>query len=415
MAWRRVAIGVAAALVVSAHAQAPKPAPPKADREADLQRVRERLQQLQADLARSEESRGEAVDTLRASEKSVSDANRELFRLSAADRRLQGEVETLSRRSATLKASIARQQQLAGSLVRHHYETGGQPGLRVLLAGGDPGDLARQLAYLGYVQRARAETLAQLRASAKELAGLEQALLARREDLRANRESQAQESRRLERERAERAAVVKRLAGEVEKNRREVGRLQRDEQRLGRLVEEIARALAEKAARAPPPVERGKAAGKAAPPAPRGAPVESVADASVAARAFGSLRGRLRLPVRGELTHRYGSQRDDGGARWRGLFIRATNGESVRAVADGRVVYADWLRGFGNLLILDHGGGYMSLYGNNEGLLRSVGEAVRGGDTVAQVGSTGGAAESGLYFELRFEGKPFDPMTWVGR
>ena len=411
MAWRRVAIGVVAALAVAAQAQAPK-----GDRQEDLQRVRERLQQLQADLARSEESRGEAVDALRASEKSVSDANRELFRLASADRRLQGEVETLSRRGAALKADITRQQQLAASLVRQHYETGGQQGLRVLLAGGDPGDLARQLAYLGYVQRARAETLARLRSSATELAGLEQALVARREDLRANRESQAQESRRLERERAERAALVKRLAGQVDKNRREVGRLQRDEQRLTRLVEEIARALAEKAARAPAPVERGKPPANKAAPAPRqGTPVESVADASVAARAFGSLRGRLRLPVRGELTHRFGSPREEGGARWRGLFIRAAGGESVRAVADGRVVYADWLRGFGNLIILDHGGGYMSLYGNNEGLLRGVGDSVRGGETVAQVGSTGGATESGLYFELRFEGKPFDPMTWVGR
>ncbi len=100
---------------------------------------------------------------------------------------------------------------------------------------------------------------------------------------------------------------------------------------------------------------------------------------------------------------------------WRGLFIRAAVGQLVRAVADGRVVYADWLRGFGNLLILDHGGGYMSLYGYNEGLLRQVGEGVKGGDAVAQVGASGGAEESGLYFELRHDGKPFDPLRWVAR
>jgi septal ring factor EnvC (AmiA/AmiB activator) len=87
----------------------------------------------------------------------------------------------------------------------------------------------------------------------------------------------------------------------------------------------------------------------------------------------------------------------------------------VRAVADGRVVYADWLRGFGNLLILDHGKGYMSLYAYNEGLLRQVGEKVRGGDAVAQVGASGGSGESGLYFELRRDGKPFDPMRWVAQ
>lgn len=414
MGWRRGAAALAVVLSLPALGQAP--AAPRSDRQEDLQRVRERLQKLQADLARSEESRGEAVDALRASDKAVSDANRELFRLAAADRSLQAEVDSLSRRSAAVRADIARQQQRAASLVRHHYETGGRQGLQVVLAGGNPGDVSRQLAYLDYVRQARAAMLVRLRESARELEGVEKAALARREALRSNRDAQAQESRRLERERAERAGLVKRLAGQVEKNRREVGRLQRDEQRLTRLVEEIARALAEKPARPRAPPDPGKAAGKAGAPAPpRGTPVESVADASASARAFASLRGRLRLPVRGELTHRFGSPREEGGARWRGLFIRATNGESVRAVADGRVVYADWLRGFGNLLILDHGGGYMSLYGNNEGLLRAVGENVRGGDPVAQVGSTGGGSESGLYFELRQDGKPFDPMTWVSR
>jgi septal ring factor EnvC (AmiA/AmiB activator) len=121
----------------------------------------------------------------------------------------------------------------------------------------------------------------------------------------------------------------------------------------------------------------------------------------------------LRLPVRGELMNRYGGPREESGGTWRGLFIRAITGEMVHAIADGRVVYADWLRGFGNLLILDHGGGFMSLYANNEGLLRKVGEMVRGGDPVAQVGASGADPDSGLYFELRRDGNPFDPMKWV--
>jgi septal ring factor EnvC (AmiA/AmiB activator) len=201
----------------------------------------------------------------------------------------------------------------------------------------------------------------------------------------------------LEKERAARAATVKRLAGEIERGRKEIGRLKRDEARLTRLVEEIARALA----------------AKPAPGKPGGRKVERVADASLASQPFASLKGRLRLPVRGELTGQFGTPREDGGTLWKGVFIRSITGETVHAVADGRVVYADWLRGFGNLLILDHGGGYMSLYANNEGLLRQVGEKVRSGDAIAQVGASGGHAESGLYFELRRDGKPFDPMKWV--
>jgi murein hydrolase activator len=186
----------------------------------------------------------------------------------------------------------------------------------------------------------------------------------------------------------------------VARGRREIGRLKRDEGRLAKLVEEIARALAAR------PVERAK---------PRGRAVDSVADASMAAKAFASLKGRLKLPVRGELANQFGGAREEPGSSWKGLFIRSVTGETVHAVADGRVVYADWLRGFGNLLILDHGQGFMSLYAYNEGLLRQVGDPVRGGDAVARVGSSGAAAESGLYFELRRDGKPFDPMRWVAQ
>jgi septal ring factor EnvC (AmiA/AmiB activator) len=111
--------------------------------------------------------------------------------------------------------------------------------------------------------------------------------------------------------------------------------------------------------------------------------------------------------------NRFGGSREESGATWKGLFIRAETGETVRAVADGRVVYADWLRGFGNLLILDHGRRYMSLYAYNDGLLRQLGDSVRSGDPIAQVGQSGGAGESGLYFELRHDGRAFDPLQWV--
>jgi len=119
------------------------------------------------------------------------------------------------------------------------------------------------------------------------------------------------------------------------------------------------------------------------------------------------------LPIKGELTNRFGSPREAGGLVWKGLFIRAEAGQTVRAIADGRVVFADWLRGFGNLLILDHGGGYMSLYGYNESLLKTVGEMIKSGDAIAEVGNTGGNLHSGLYFELRYQSKPLNPMSWL--
>ncbi len=112
------------------------------------------------------------------------------------------------------------------------------------------------------------------------------------------------------------------------------------------------------------------------------------------------------------MSNRFGSARQEG-STWKGLFIRAVTGGEVKAIAGGRVVFAEWMRGFGNLLIVDHGSGYLSIYGNNDSLLKQVGEPVHGGDSIASVGNSGGNPESGLYFELRHQGQPLDPLKWV--
>ncbi|HEV7814284.1 MAG TPA: peptidoglycan DD-metalloendopeptidase family protein [Janthinobacterium sp.] len=128
--------------------------------------------------------------------------------------------------------------------------------------------------------------------------------------------------------------------------------------------------------------------------------------------AFASLRGQMRAPVAGKLAARFGSKRGDGPS-WKGVFIRAGEGSDIKAVAGGRVVFAEWLRGFGNLIIIDHGGEYMSIYGNNQALLKRAGDVVKAGDSIASAGNSGGNEESGLYFELRHQGRAFDPAGWV--
>jgi septal ring factor EnvC (AmiA/AmiB activator) len=127
--------------------------------------------------------------------------------------------------------------------------------------------------------------------------------------------------------------------------------------------------------------------------------------------AFASLKGQLRSPVAGKLAARFGAKR--GEATWKGVFIQAAEGADVHAVAGGRVVWANWMRGFGNLIIVDHGGQYLSIYGNNQSLLKQAGQVVKAGETIASAGNTGGREESGLYFELRHLGQAFDPASWV--
>ncbi len=391
---RSLRIAAACIFLVSAANAARDPAA-SAD---ELRELRARIEKLQRDIAAAEKTRGGAAEELRESEKAVSEAHRALFALARDRRAIESELETLAQQDRAIRESVSGQQALAERLLRLQHRQGAADRLRLLLEGRDAPTVARHLAYYGYIQRARAQVIVELREKAQSLQAVDREARERRDALASNESEQAREARVLEKERAARAAMVQRLAGDIEKGRREVGRLKKDEARLSRLVEEIARALAAKPAPKPP-------AG--------GRKVDQVADASLASKPFDTLKGRMRSPVKGELVNTFGAPREETGVQWKGLFIRSTTGETVHAIADGRVVYADWLRGFGNLLILDHGGGYMSLYANNEGLVRQVGDAVRSGDAVAQVGSSGGHAESGLYFELRRDGKPFDPMKWI--
>jgi septal ring factor EnvC (AmiA/AmiB activator) len=394
---------LAACAVAAQGASRPASRTQGAKTEQELRELRARIERAQADLAAAEKSSGAAADELRVSGKAVSEAHRALFTLSQERRAIEAEIAALGERERDARAAAAEQEELAARLLRIQYRQGAPDRLRLALQGRDAATVARHMEYYNYIQRARAELIAALRRKGEEIAALAAERGERLAELARNELASAAQAKALERERAERAAVVARLADEIARSRREIGRLKRDEARLARLVEEIARALAAREAK-PAPSRKS-----------RGRQVESVADASSSARAFGTLKGHLKLPVRGELANQFGTPREEAGTSWKGLFIRAVTGETVRAVADGLVVYADWLRGFGNLLILDHGQGYMSLYAYNEGLLRQVGEKVRAGEAVAQVGNSGESADSGLYFELRRDGKPFDPMRWVAQ
>jgi septal ring factor EnvC (AmiA/AmiB activator) len=203
------------------------------------------------------------------------------------------------------------------------------------------------------------------------------------------------------------------MADKIRGQRREIGTLLRDEKRLAGLLEGLTRMVRRSPRQTVKPIPtRPNHAETTERPAPT-VRNEHSPDPDQATGAFASLKGRLHLPVRGEIASRFGKARPEGGTTWKGLFIRATEGADVKAIATGQVVYADWLRGFGNLLVLDHGDGFLSVYGNNQSLLKEAGQTVRPGDVVATVGNSGGNPESGLYFEIRHQGQAFDPLRWV--
>ncbi len=394
---------VAAAVLLAALAL---PLLASADKKSDLDQLRQRINSLQRDLAKSEESRSEAADALRTSEKSISEVNRNLMLLGREQSQLAQGLADLRRKIEANRNDTVRQQELLDRLIRHQYMYGNTDALRLILEGKDAAEVERQMQYFGYISRTRAGLINTLKRNATDLAELEAANRAKQQELDLNAAEQRKARAALQAERQARQKLFTKIKADITKSRKEIGRLKRDEDRLTKLIDQLAKAIARN--------REDRKADRANIPR-KGEAVEAAADASAAGQAFAALKGKLKLPVRGELQGRFGSPRDEGGVTWKGLLIKTEAGNPVRAVADGQVVFADWVRGYGNLLVIDHGSGYMSVYGNNESLLKQVGDSTRGGETVASAGASGGAAESGVYFELRHEGKPFDPMKWVAK
>ena len=363
----------------------------------ELKDIRGRIETLRKQLTESESSKAEAADALKDSERAVSETSRKLYQISGQRREVNTALSRLQAQARAVEGDIVDEQDTLGRLLYQQYVGGQSDAIKLVLNGEDPNEIARQLHYLSYVSRARADLLASLRGNLASLDKLTGETRRKSSELHALQSEETSQMRRLEKEKAQRQQVYVKVSDDIEKSRKQLSTLKRDEERLSQLIERLAKEAARKSTRKP-----GKRlANKALP------------NADTGAGPFRDLKGKLRLPVIGELTNRFGGQRQDSGLSWKGLFISAKAGRDVKAVAGGRVVYADWLRGFGNLLILDHGDGYMSLYGNNESLLKQVGEEAKAGDTIAAAGNSGGNPDSGLYFELRFQGKPFDPIPWV--
>ena len=371
-----------------------------ATREEDLAALRSRIESLRAELEGRESDRREARDALRSSEVAISDANRALQTVEAEARAARAAIADLAARRSVQERSLEAGQAALGRLLAARAVAGVSGSatdfVRLALSGEGLADAARKLHYLAYVSRAAAQMIEAHRNALAEAARLKADSEAQARQLAVIDARSRSDRERLLKERREHRRLLERIAVEIRGARKRIQGLLADESRLARLVEEIGKVLVAR-------------------PGAGYARVNAVPEPGTlaASSVFSALKGSLRLPVRGELSGRFGTPSPAGGVSAKGVFIRAPQGEQVRSVAAGRVVYADWMRGFGNLLIVDHGEAYLSIYGNNESLLKQTGDPVSLGEPLATVGYSGGNEQTGLYFELRYLGRPFDPLKWV--
>jgi len=390
-------------------------------RQSELDALKQRLSVLQQEFRNTQTHHQEAADELRQSEQAISSGVRELRQLDGERQRTQGELQTVTQQADATAARIRQQQAQLALALKAAYQRGQGDALKLMLNGADPNQTARDLRYLAYLSRAQHALIEALRVDLAQLATLQQTTAQKTTELTQLQRSREAEQTKLLADKRAREQVLQKLSVQIQQQRREISTLKRDERSLTQLVERLNRVMAEQAARE---AARARAARQAQKPQktekmaadrPRSG-VGVNTDTPVAfhtERPFSALKGSLRLPVAGELMNRFGAPREGGGVNWKGLFIRAGQGVAVKAIAAGQVVFAEWLRGFGNLIIVDHGEGYMSLYSNNESLYKQVGERVQPGDAIAAVGNSGGQPDTGLYFEMRHQSRPVNPLLWV--
>ena len=392
-----------------------------AGKQSELDALKRRLQTLERDFRKTEATRKEAVDELRQSERAISSAVRQVRQLDGERQRTQSDLKTLAEQSGATEARIREQQSHLAQAFKGAYQRGQGDALKRVLNGGDPNQTARDLRYLAHLSRAQHAMIDALRADLAQLTALQQQTEQKSTELAQLQAAREAEQKKLQADKLAREQVLRKLSVQIQQQQRQIATLKRDEQNLTKLVERLNRLMAQQAAREAARAREAQQAQKKQPAGQDAAsqprrPVAVNTDTPVAFRSdqpFSRLRGSLRLPVAGELMNRFGAPREGGGLNWRGLFIRAVQGTAVKAIAAGQVVFSEWLRGFGNLIIVDHGEGYMSLYSNNESLYKQVGERVQPGDAIASVGNSGGQPEPGLYFEMRHQSRPVNPLLWV--
>ena len=382
-----------------------------------LNNIHERIESLTKELGKTKEAHADAADALKDSEKAISETNRKLFDLQQAQKKHSESLQALQTQKSGLENTIDGQKNQLSKQMYQQYLHGKQNYLQLILEEQDPSAISRQLQYFSYISRARQALISDMQSNLGRVTKLNEETANALKEVVTLKTKQESERKNLESQKQAHSKVVEKLSSQISAQRNEIEKLKRDEKSLSQLVERLARAPQPKPQK-PTPLNQStskepssKHEAESTPQRPL-ATNESLPSNAFDDSNFESLRGKLNLPVRGEVTNKFGNSRQDTGLTWKGLFIKSNEGNEVKSVANGRVVFADWMRGFGNLIIVDHGGGYMSLYGNNQALLRKMGDTVKGGDTIASVGNSGGNDTSGLYYELRSRSRPFDPMSW---
>lgn len=367
-------------LLALATVASPSYAAEERDAEAELRAVTEELNDITGWLGTASDQLASMQGDLKQSDEKIAAIGQEIRRSQAALGETEAAIAALEREQDALQRQRTDQAQRIASHVRQANRLSGQDFVKLLLSQEDPDTFDRMIRYHSYFSEARADALRDYRKTLSELETTSLELTNRQQDILSQRAELQEELDEIDAERNERRVLIANLQTEMRDKKLLKDKLDADQKRLQALISELQKR-------------------------------SQIVDGST----FETAKGSLRWPVNGELVHRFGETRAGGRLRWEGVYLRAPAGTTITAVASGRVVFADWLRGFGLLTIIDHGSGQMSLYGYCDTLYKRSGDWVESGETLASVGQSGGQTDDGLYFEVRKNGRPTDPLVWLAQ
>ncbi|MDU9391700.1 murein hydrolase activator EnvC [Pseudomonas sp. zfem002] len=406
----------------------------RAQTQQQLDATRQDIAELKKKLGQLQEEKSGVQKDLRGTETDIGKLEKQVEDLQKELKKSEGELERLDTEKKKLQSARLEQQRLIAIQARSAYQNNGREEyLKLLLNQQNPEKFARTLTYYDYLSQARMAQLRSFNETLRQLANVEQDIARQQAQLLVQQGTLDAQRQELEKVRAERQEILAKVNSNLKNNDQKLAAREQEQAELGKVLKTIEETLARQAREAEEARQRAllaeqeaekkrqREAALAARQAQDDEPKKPVktpgplvsSDGAVYGGAFSAAQGKLPWPVNGRLLARFGETRgDDARARWDGVMISASAGSQVHAVHGGRVVFADWLRGAGLLVILDHGNGYLSLYGHNQTLLKDAGDIVKAGEAISTVGNSGGQSTPALYFAIRQQGRPTDPAQW---
>lgn len=347
----------------------------------ELHKIQSRINELQKEIKQTQSQRSATEKALQKAEQAISDTRRKLNQATRDLANSESKLQELRERQTELKRALEAQKAALRQDINSAYRTGRQEYVKLLLNQERPDEMARLMKYYDYFHQARMERIKTFNETLANIRSNEISINEEMAQLANLKASLAEEQAHLEEAKQERKQALAKLESSLKDDTSRVTSLKSNQNELEEILHRVQATLSD-------------------------------LPSNVGKQPFGKLQGKLAWPTRGNISKRFGTRRESGALRWNGVLISTKEGSPVKAIHHGRIVFSDWMRGFGMLTIIDHGDGYLTLYGHNETLLKSPGDWVNAGDVIAYSGRSGGQQSASLYFEIRKDGKPQNPSRW---